>query len=90
MKKRPPVMEKKSAISRRSWYLALYGAGVLALIWRLIAAYEIASGEFAFAIFSPAKATDLHTYMVLAEEIASGKFEGPFYYQNRGWHARGG
>ncbi len=74
-------MEKKSAISRRSWYLALYGAGVLALIWRLIAAYEIASGEFAFAIFSPAKATDLHTYMVLAEEIASGKFEGPFYYQ---------
>ena len=81
MKKRPPVMEKKSAISRRSWHIALYGAGILALIWRLIAAYEIASGSFAFAIFSPAKATDLYTYMVLAEEVATGKFSGPFYYQ---------
>ena len=74
-------MEKKSAITRRSWHFALYGAGLLALIWRLIAAYEIANGSFAFAIFSPAKATDLHTYMVLAEEVASGKFSGPFYYQ---------
>ncbi|MBO5924271.1 MAG: glycosyltransferase family 39 protein [Lentisphaeria bacterium] len=81
MKKRPPVMEKKSAISRRSWYFALWGAGVLALAWRLIAAYEIASGGFAYSIFQPAAATDLRTYMVLAEEVATGKFNGPFYYQ---------
>jgi len=74
-------MEKKTAIYRRSWYIALLGAGLLALVWRLIAAYEISCGEFAFSIFAPAKATDLRTYMVLAEEVASGKFSGPFYYQ---------
>lgn len=81
MKKRPPVVEKKSANFRRSWYFALWGAGVLALVWRLIVAGEIAAGDFASSIFLPAKATDLRTYMVLAEEIATGKFSGPFYYQ---------
>ncbi len=81
MKKRPPVVENKSAITRRSWYFALWGAGVLALVWRLIAAWEISCGEYAFAMFSPAKSTDLRTYMDLAQEIANGTFSGPFYYQ---------
>ena len=74
-------MEKKSAISRRSWYIALWGAGLLALAWRLITAYEIAHDRYALSIFMPAQATDLRTYMVLAEEVANGKFSGPFYYQ---------
>lgn len=74
-------MEKKSAISRRSWYFALWGAGFLALAWRLISAYEIANGRFAASVLLPAPTTDLRTYMILAEEIATGKFNGPFYYQ---------
>ncbi len=81
MKKRPPVVEKKSASFRRSWYFVLWGAGLLTLVWRLIAAWEISRSGFAYSIFSPPQATDLRTYMVLAEEIATGKFSGPFYYQ---------
>ena len=81
MKKRPPVVERKSACSRRSWYFILWGAGLLTLLWRLIAAWEISRSGFAYSIFSPPQATDLRTYMVLAEEVATGVFSGPFYYQ---------
>ena len=81
MKKRPPVVERKSACSRRSWYFVLWGAGLLTLLWRLITAWEISRSGFAYSIFSPPQATDLRTYMVLAEEVATGVFSGPFYYQ---------
>lgn len=81
MKKTPPVIDAAPSINRRRWLLLLWSAGLAALLWRLISAWEISRGEYAFAVFTPAKATDLATYMRLAEEVAEGKFTGAFYYQ---------
>ena len=79
MKKTPPVKFEKSPLDRRRWLFLLWGAAALALVWRLITAWEIAAGPFASSVFMPAKATDLRTYMDLAREITEGNFSGPFY-----------
>ncbi len=81
MKKTPPLLDNTPPVSRRCWYFAIWGAGILALLLRLIAAWEISRSGFAPAIFSPSKATDLRTYMDLAESVATGSFKGVFYYQ---------
>ncbi|MBO5764883.1 MAG: hypothetical protein J6S24_01245, partial [Lentisphaeria bacterium] len=58
-------------------------AGLLiAAALRIIVSCELANANMGFnAVFHPAKATDLATYMQLASEIASGKFPETFYYQ---------
>jgi uncharacterized protein (DUF486 family) len=81
MKKTPPAVKKTLPDNRRRWLLLIWGAGVLALALRLFTAWEIARGEFASSIFLPSKFTDLRTYMLLAQQVAEGTFEGPFYYQ---------
>ena len=81
MKKTPPAVKKTLPDNRRRWLLFIWGAGVLALALRLFTAWEIARGEFASSIFLPSKFTDLRTYMLLAQQVAEGTFEGPFYYQ---------
>jgi len=59
----------------------LAGCALLALLWRLAVAREIADGAFAGSVFHPSRATDLATYMELGRLVAEGKFTGPFYYQ---------
>ena len=81
MKKSPPVQVAMPLLSGRRWLLVIYAAMIVALLWRLIAAYQIAHGEFAATIFAPHKATDLRTYMELSRQVAAGEFSGPFYYQ---------
>ena len=81
MKKTPPAVKKTLPDNRRRWLLLIWGAGLLALALRLFTAWEIARGEFASSIFMPSKFTDLRTYMLLAQQVAEGTFEGPFYYQ---------
>jgi len=81
MKKTPSVQAAAPPLSGRRWFFAIYGAMLAALLWRLIAAYQIAHGEFAGVVFSPHPATDLRTYMDLARQVACGEFKGPFYYQ---------
>lgn len=55
---------------------------LLALILRAVCCFELASfNNMANAVFSPSKATDLATYMRLAQEIARGGFPETFYYQ---------
>ena len=81
MKKSPPVQVAMSPLSGRRWLFVIYAAMIVALLWRLIAAYQIAHGEFAATIFAPHKATDLRTYMELSRQVAAGEFSGPFYYQ---------
>lgn len=58
-------------------------AGLLiATALRIIVSCELANANMGFnAVFHPAKATDLATYMQLASEIASGNFPETFYYQ---------
>ena len=81
MKKTPPAVKKTLPDNRRRWLLLIWSAGLLALALRLFTAWEISRGEFASSIFMPSKFTDLRTYMILAQQVAEGTFEGPFYYQ---------
>lgn len=81
IKKAPPAVELDQPMDRRRWLLLIYGAMLLALLWRLIAAWQIGHGEMASSMFSPHPATDLRTYMDLSQKVAAGEFEGPFYYQ---------
>ena len=81
MKKTLPDCEKTTSRLWQRFSFILYTAAAVALLLRLITAWQIAHGEFATSIFAPSPATDLRTYMNLAEQIADGKFSGPFYYQ---------
>ena len=73
----------KTAVQRsRKFILLLFTAAAAAFLLRLFAAYEMGGINGGInSVFTPSKATDLCTYMVLAEKIATGKYEGVFYYQ---------
>ncbi len=81
MKKTPPVKVVTHPLDRRRWFLLLGGAVAVALLWRLVVSWQIASGKMAGSVFLPPETTDLRTYMDLSRAIAAGEFEGPFYYQ---------
>ncbi|MBE6367643.1 MAG: glycosyltransferase family 39 protein [Lentisphaerae bacterium] len=81
MKKTPPVAGKTLPLNRRRFCWLLLGAAAAALLWRLVVAWQIADGKFSASMFLPAETTDLRTYMELSKSVASGQFEGPFYYQ---------
>ena len=70
-------------INRDGFFLKLLIAiTIFALILRLLVAWEISSINGGInSMFTPAKTTDLATYMDLAKEVASGNFKGSFYYQ---------
>lgn len=67
---------------RRLFFLRL---GLLtggALVLRLIFSAEMACLNGGFnSVFAPSSATDMATYLRLADEILSGTFRPPFYYQ---------
>ena len=55
---------------------------VIALILRLIAAWEMAhAGDGANNVLQPLSTSDLATYMELGKACASGDFPETFYYQ---------
>ena len=74
---------KQTAVSgSRKFYILLFVAAAAAFLLRLFAAYELGSINNGLnSVFTPSQATDLCTYMRLAEEISSGKYKGVFYYQ---------
>lgn len=54
----------------------------IAFALRLVSAVEMASFNGTLnSVFHPSKASDLATYMTLAQEIAAGKLPAVFYYQ---------
>ncbi len=74
---------QKTAVSRGGKFvILLFSAAAAAFLLRLFAAYELGSINGGInSVFMPSRATDLCTYMRLAEEIATGKYKGVFYYQ---------
>lgn len=74
---------QKTAVSRGGKFvILLFSAAAAAFLLRLFAAYELGSINGGInSVFTPSRATDLCTYMRLAEEIATGKYKGVFYYQ---------
>ena len=70
-------------VNRDGFFLKLLIAvTVVAFILRLLVSWEISGINNGInSMFTPAKTTDLATYMDLAKEVASGKFSGSFYYQ---------
>ncbi|MBR2912046.1 MAG: hypothetical protein IKC05_10570, partial [Lentisphaeria bacterium] len=74
---------QKTAVSRGGKFVSLlFSAAAAAFLLRLFAAYELGSINGGInSVFTPSRATDLCTYMRLAEEIATGKYKGVFYYQ---------
>ncbi|MBR7104778.1 MAG: glycosyltransferase family 39 protein [Lentisphaeria bacterium] len=66
----------------RKYIPLLLTAAAAAFLLRLFVAFELGSINGGVnSVFTPSQATDLCTYMRLAEEIASGKYKGVFYYQ---------
>ena len=86
MKRRPkidtPPESRKFTLTRRRflWLVAaavLIGAGV-----RLWVAFDLAGANGGMNnMLSPAKVTDMATYIDLADKIAAGTYSGEFYYQ---------
>lgn len=74
---------QNSAVLRGGKFVSLlFTAAAAAFLLRLFAAYELGSINNGInSVFTPSRATDLCTYMRLAEEIATGKYKGVFYYQ---------
>lgn len=74
---------QNSAVSHGGKFVSLlFTAAAAAFLLRLFAAYELGSINGGLnSVFTPSRATDLCTYMRLAEEIATGKYKGVFYYQ---------
>ena len=74
--------DNTAAKRSRKFILLLFTAAAAAFLLRLFAAYEMGGINGGInSVFTPSKATDLCTYMVLAEKVAAGKYEGVFYYQ---------
>ena len=74
--------QKPAALRSKKWITALLTAAAAAFLLRLFAAYEMGQINNGInSIFTPSRATDLCTYMDLAEKIATGRYEGVFYYQ---------
>ena len=75
-------VQKTAALRSRKFVTLLFTAAAAAFLLRLFAAYELGSINGGInSVFTPSRATDLCTYMRLAEQISSGKYEGVFYYQ---------
>ncbi len=75
-------VQKTAALRSRKFVTLLFTAAAAAFLLRLFAAYELGSINGGInSVFTPSRATDLCTYMRLAEEIATGKYKGVFYYQ---------
>ena len=66
----------------RNFKLLLGLIGLGAFLLRLAVARELAAVNGGVnSVFAPSPATDLHTYMRLAESVFSGNFHELFYYQ---------
>ena len=77
-----PPESRKIKLSRRHFFWLLAIAVVIGVGLRLCVALElfaINGGENNMK--SPASVTDMATYITLADDVRSGNFEGPFYYQ---------
>ena len=76
----PP--ENGNAFPRRRFLLLTAAAVLVGAALRLWVAFDFAAmNGGANNMMSPSKVTDMATYNDLAGKIASGRFEGPFYYQ---------
>ena len=74
---------KSTAVSGgKKFYISLFIAAAAGFLLRLFTARELGAVNGGInSVFTPSPASDLCTYMRLAEEIASGKYKGVFYYQ---------
>ena len=83
----PPRMGAKArfpaAPSRgRNFRILLFLTALFSFALRLAVARELAAVNGGVnSVFTPSSATDLCTYMRLAEAVFEGKYEGVFYYQ---------
>ena len=77
----PPEKNKFTFVRRRFlWFAA--AAVLVGVLLRLWAAFDLAAmNGGANNMMSPSRVTDMATYIDLADKIASGSYEGPFYYQ---------
>jgi len=67
---------------RRKFRILLFLTALGAFALRLAVARELGGINGGVnSVFTPSSATDLHTYMRLAEAVFEGKYQGVFYYQ---------
>ena len=77
-----PPEKTKSTFARRRFLLLVAAAALVGVGLRLWVAFDFAAiNGGANNMLSPAKVTDMATYIDLADKIVSWSYEGPFYYQ---------
>lgn len=77
-----PSESRKIRLSRRHFLWFVAAAVAIGVGLRLCVAFELfAANGGVNNMRSPSEVTDMATYIKLADEVRTGTFDGPFYYQ---------
>ena len=82
VKSEAPPESRKLSLARRRFLWCVAAAALVGFALRLWVAFDLAAMNGGMNnMLSPAKVTDMATYIDLADKIASGSYSGEFYYQ---------
>lgn len=82
VKAEAPPESRNFSFARRRFLWCVAAAALVGAALRLWVAFDLAAMNGGINnMLSPAKVTDMATYIDLADKIASGKYSGEFYYQ---------
>ena len=82
VKAETPPESRNPSLARRRFLWCVAAAVLVGVALRLWVAFDLAAMNGGVNnMLSPAKVTDMATYIDLADKIASGRYSGEFYYQ---------